>query len=138
MGSKSTWCVAVLAVTWVACGPALDPPQGEGAETVRLPIEAAGLPSENPAAQWERPLLDRELPAEIRVWVVQQLAGEAVPEATTLLVRALGEPEIRVVRAVVTALHARGDAAARPALERLRAHPDPEVSRSVGKALEAL
>jgi HEAT repeat protein len=89
-------------------------------------------------AQWEGPLFNRELPAEIRVWVVTQLALEPVPEATAVLVRALAEPEVRVVRAVVAALDQRGDSAARPALERLRAHPDPQISRQVGKVLEKL
>ena len=90
-----------------------------------------------PAMSFEAPLVDLELPDSVRAWLALQLARLDDPAATDLLLRALDDPSVVVVRAAVAALGERDDPRAREALVAHRTHPDPEVSRLLGEILRS-
>jgi HEAT repeat protein len=66
------------------------------------------------------------------------LALHRAPAARAALIEATAAPDPDVAGAAVSALGERGDAAVRPILENLRAHPDEEVRHRATVALEEL
>jgi hypothetical protein len=75
-----------------------------------------------------------QLPRDVRILAVTQLAARGDPESTGVLLEALQDPDAQVVAAAVTALGPREDERVLEALDAARANPDPGVQ----EALDAL
>jgi HEAT repeat protein len=84
------------------------------------------------------PLASDDASADVRLAAVQRLAEGETPVVRAALRRALDDPDPGVVVEAILALSTLGDGAAIPSLERLRAHPDPEVRALAEDALGAL
>ena len=84
------------------------------------------------------PLATDDTSAEVRRAAVQRLAEGERPIERAALRRALDDADPGVVVEAILALSTLGEATARPALERLRAHPDGEVRALAEDALESL
>jgi len=78
------------------------------------------------------------LPAEVRIFAIQQLGGAGSPEAIAALLLALLDTDGEVVAAAVAALPDTDDSTALDALRRATEHPDPKVSAAAKARLEQL
>jgi HEAT repeat protein len=84
------------------------------------------------------PLASGDASADVRRAAVQRLAEGERPLERAALRRSLDDPDSGVVVEAILALSTLGDGAAIPSLERLRAHPDPEVRALAEDALGSL
>jgi len=84
------------------------------------------------------PLATEDPSADVRRAVVQRLADGERPVERAALRRALEDADPEVLVEAALALSALDEKTAIPALERLRAHPDPEVRAVADEALDAL
>lgn len=86
--------------------------------------------TEEDVALFLEALADDDLPPDVRVWTVGQLAEIEGAEVTEALLTALGDRSAEVVAAAALALARRRDPRVAPALDELRSHPDPAVQRA--------
>jgi HEAT repeat protein len=84
------------------------------------------------------PIASDDASAEVRLAAVQRLAEGETPVVRAALRRALDDPDSGVVVEAILTLSTLGDRAAIPSLERLRAHPDPELRALAEDALGTL
>lgn len=110
--------------------PALGPGAALVPPTPRVPSEPPATADQN-FDQLVKAVQRRQLPPDIRVWAVRRLAGIDDPRVVDVLLGSLEDGEPRVVAAAVEGLSARDDARIRPAIEKLRDHPDPTVQAAV-------
>jgi HEAT repeat protein len=118
-----------------------------------LPASEAGAPglaSRDPAERAQAvldfegdlaelvPLATRDGDAEVRRAAVQRLAEGERPVERAALRAALDDADASVVVEAILALSTLGEPTARPAFERLRTHPDPEVRALAAEGLDAL
>jgi hypothetical protein len=114
------------------------------------PPRTAALASRDPAAREQAvldfegdlaelaPLATGDGDASVRRAAVQRLAEGERPVERAALRAALDDADPGVVTEAILALSVLGEPTARPAFERLRTHPDPEVRALAEDGLEAL
>jgi HEAT repeat protein len=83
-------------------------------------------------------LLESDPDAEVRAAIVDRLGEEESPAAMEALINALRDPDSEVVLRAIEILEFEAEAWLIPELERLLAHPDPEVREAAQDAIDFL
>jgi hypothetical protein len=118
--------------------PEIPVPAAAPAAAPRSPRKPPATPAPDDIEIYVEALQRPELTGDIRAWVVTQLALSNEPRVTEALLGALDDSDTIAVLAAVEALWQRDDPRVRPALEKLRNHPDAAVAMLVRERLESV